>query len=120
MTQEAYWRFRDDIAGLADPRFYPIDWIDKQVWTGAIRTLANAGAIIGFEIKDYPGGARELHGMFAAGELESILSLIDQAIECGKSLGCTVATIASRSGWARLLESRGFGPHQQSIIKELG
>jgi hypothetical protein len=114
-----YLDHRTEIAGLCDPAFYPVAWIDKQVWSGAIRTLSNATSIIGFEIKTYPGGAREIHGMFAAGDLEGILPLIDEAEEVGRGLGCSVATIASREGWAKVLKSRGYGPHQVTLKKEL-
>lgn len=114
-----YLEHRDEIAGLCDPRFYPVEWIDRQVWTGKIRIMSNETSIIGFELKHYPGGATEIHGMFAAGSLEGILPLIDRAEEFGRELGCTVATIASREGWAKVLKSRGYGPHQVTLIKEL-
>ena len=116
---DAYLRHRQEIEGLLDPRFYPLEWVDKRVWTGAIRTMSNDTAIIGFEVKDYPGGARELHGMFAAGDLDGILALIDECEAFARSLHCTVATIESRSGWARVLKSRGYAPHQLRIQKEL-
>jgi hypothetical protein len=116
---EAYWRHRDEIIGLTDPRFYPIDWIDAQVWAGRIRLLHDDKALIAFEIKDYPGGAREINGMFAAGDLQAIMGLIDQAEDFARSIGCHVATIESRTGWAKALKGRGYRPHQLRIQKEL-
>ena len=114
-----YLEHRAEILGMVDPRFYPATWIDKQVWTGAIRCLSNATSIIGFEIKTYPGGAKEIHGMFAAGDLEGILPLIDRAEKLGRELGCDIATIASREGWSKVLKSRGYAPHQVTLMKEL-
>lgn len=116
---DAYQRHRQEIIGLLDQRFYPIEWLDRQVWVGRIRLMSNDTAIIGFEVKDYPGGARELNGLFAAGDLEGILDLIDRAEAFAMSLHCDVATIESRSGWARILKSRGYAPHQLRIRKEL-
>lgn len=116
---DAFSRHYGEIAGMLDERFYPIQWVHSQVWSGAIGTLANDTAIIGFEIKTYPGGARELHGMFAAGALDGITALIDDAIAVAREQDCDVATISSREGWGRVLESRGFAPHQITIMKEL-
>lgn len=120
MKLDAYARHRDEIAGMLDERFHPMWWVDRQVWMGAIHTLGNDTAVIGFEIRVYPGGARELHGMFAAGELEGVLPLIDEATALAREWNMTVFTVASREGWARVLKSRGFDPHQVTIMKELG
>jgi len=116
----AYQRHHLEVQSLLDERFYPIAWVDQRVWMGAIRLLADDHAIIGFEIKQYPGGARELHGMFACGAMGSILALIDEAVEFAREMGCHVACIESRPGWAKVLKSRGFEPHQLRIVKELG
>ena len=116
----AYLRHRDEVKSLLDERFYPLPWVDQRVWMGAIRLMADDKAIIGFEVKQYPGGARELHGMFACGEMESIMGLIDRAIDYAHALDCDVATIESRLGWAKVLKSRGFVPNQLKIMKELG
>jgi len=119
VTVEAYFAHRDAIEAMLDRSFYPIEWVDGQVWTGAIQTRGDERAVIGFELKSYPGGAREIHGMFAAGDLDCILKLISDAEDFGRECGCTHATISSRAGWARLLAKRGYRPHQQTIIKEL-
>ena len=116
---EAYQRHREAIASLADPRFYPIGWIDREVWNGNIRTLSNDTSIIGFQIKTYPGGAKELHGMFAAGDLAGVIELVAEAEEFGRALKCDVATIESAEGWKRIMASKGYRPHQLRIVKEL-
>lgn len=116
---EAYLRHRDEIASLIDERFYPLDHIEQRIEAGTIGLLYNDTSLIGIEIKDYPGGAKELHGLFACGELSGILELIDRALILGCEVGCTHATISSREGWSKLLKGRGFVPHQTSIIREL-
>lgn len=115
----AYARHRDEIAGMLDERFYPLSWVDQQVASGAIRTMVNDGGFIGFEVKEYPSGAREAHGMFAVGDLDAILELIDQVEAYARSQGFIALTIASREGWAKVLKPRGFEPHQLTIMKEL-
>ena len=94
--------------------------MEAEIAAGRIATLANDTAIIGFEAKRYPGGATELHGMFAAGELAGILDLIEQVCSLGTELGVTVAAIDSRAGWQRVLKSKGFAPDRLRIVKELG
>ncbi len=70
---EALVRHRAEIASILDERFYPLWWVEAEIAAGRIAIMANDTAIIGFEAKRYPGGATEVHGMFAAGELEGIL-----------------------------------------------
>ena len=114
---EAYNRHREAIRALLDERFYPLAWVDREVWNGNIRTLANDTAIIGFEVKTYPGGAKEVHGMFAAGDLAGIVALVADAEEFGRSIKCDVASIESRAGWARVFPD--YHAHQLRIVKEL-
>lgn len=116
---QAYLRHRAEIAGMLDERRYPLWWVESQISAGAIALLHNDGAVIGVERKHYPGGLVELHGMFAAGDLEAILELIDLACAAGREAGCEVAAISSRPGWARILKERGFEPHQTMIVKDL-
>ena len=113
-------RHRAEIASILDERFYPLWWVEAEIAAGRIAVMANDTAIIGFEAKRYPGGATELHGMFAAGELAGILDLIDQVCSLGVELGVTVAAIESRQGWAKVLKTRGFQPDRLRIVKELG
>lgn len=115
----AYLRHRDDIAGLLDPRLYSIEWLDREIATNSVGCLGNDGGVIVFEIKHYPTGAMDVHGLVAAGELEAILGLIEQAENWARDMGCIGALIASRPGWARVLKSRGYEPHQMSVRKVL-
>jgi len=115
----AYIRHRAEINGILDQRKWPYHWLERMIAEGKIALLSNETAIIGVERKIYPGGYEELHGMFAAGEMDGILELIDQAVAAAELQGLDGATIASKPAWARILKSRGFVPDQLTITKEL-
>ncbi|MGL5735960.1 MAG: hypothetical protein ACRCYS_13920 [Beijerinckiaceae bacterium] len=112
-------KFAAEIEAILDPRKWPIEWVETRIADGSIALFENDGAVIGVERRHYPGGLVELHGMFAAGALESILELIDLACEAGREAGCDVAAISSRPGWGKVLASRGFETEQVRIVKEL-
>ena len=114
---DAYTRHREAIRSMLDERLYPIEWLDRQVLSGAIRTMSNETSIIGFEVRTYPGGARELHGMFAAGDMAGVKQLVTEAEQFGREQGCDIATIESREGWAKVFP--GYRPHQLRIVKDL-
>jgi hypothetical protein len=118
-TWEAYSRHRHEIAALLDPRYHTIEWIDDQVALGFVTAFHNDEAIILCEINDYPTGAQDIHGLVAAGALESILPLITEAEEWAIEQGCIGAEIASRPAWAKVLEPHGYRLHQVTIKKDL-
>lgn len=118
-ASEAFNRHRDEIASILDERFYPLAWVQAEIEAGRIGLMHNATAIIGYERRHYPGGAVELHGMFAAGRMAGILELIDIAVDAAWHAGCTVAAIDSRAGWAKILKTRGFVTDRVRITKEL-
>ncbi len=118
MLPEAYARFRNDFAGLLDERFYTLDWLDCQVFNGAIRVLGDDKAAILFKFERYPTGWLELQGMAAAGNLATIKDeLIPAAEALAKGMGCKSAIIESREAWVRLLPD--YQQHQVRIFKEL-
>lgn len=118
MLPEAYSRFRDEFTGLLDERFYTADWLDCQIFNGAIRVLGNDRAAILFKFERYPTGWLELQGMAAAGDLATIKDeLIPEAEALAKGMGCRSAIIESREAWVRLLPD--YKQHQVRIIKEL-
>jgi hypothetical protein len=110
---------RDQIAELLDPRCYTIKWLDLQIIDAKAHVFANPEAVIIVEVRVYPAGAREIHGLCAAGDLPAILDLIEQAESWGRSEGLDFASVASREGWQRVLESKGYRPHQLEVRKEL-
>ena len=114
----AYQGFRDAFSEVMDPRFYNIEWLDRKVWNCEFRFWSNGSAAIVAKIKIYPAGGKAVHGMIAAGDLQGIKALIPLAEEWGRDNGCVTAEIASREGWARVLD--GYEPSQILIVKELG
>lgn len=121
MTPEmaAYTRHRAEVASILDERFYPLEWLESRIQTGWIDLLHNDKAVIGLEVRTYPGGAMELHGLFAAGDKDAIGELIDVACEAGRQAGCVVAAIESRPGWVRELKDKGFTVDKVRITKDL-
>ena len=116
---DEYLRHRDEIADLLDPRCYSIEWLDAELTSGHAKAFGNDTAVIVVAVRIYPAGASELHGLVAAGSLDGILELIDEAEGWAAALGITFACIASRPGWARVLKSRGWQTHQVELRKDL-
>lgn len=116
---EGYLRHRAEIIDMLDERFFPYWWVEQQISNGSIAVLENDEAVIGVERRTYPGGAVELHGMFAAGDMEAIGELVDDACTAAKAAGCDVAAIESRPGWAKLFKAKGFETDRVRIVKEL-
>ena len=115
----AYLRFRPDLEAVMDPRLFTIEWLDGQVIAGSYRVFSSANAIIIAEIKTYPTGAREVHGVVAAGELGEIENeLIPQAEQWGKLLNCIAGQIDSRDGWERVMKRHGYERLKTVIRKE--
>jgi hypothetical protein len=116
---DAYLRHRAEIIGILDERKWPYHWLERMIAEGHIALMSNDTAIIGVERKVYPGGLEELHGVFAAGDMDGILELIDAAVAAATLQGMDEATISSRPGWQRALKSRGFELNQVTITKSL-
>jgi hypothetical protein len=115
-----YQRFRTAFEALLDPRCYTIEWLDNQLASGKIRLWSTDDAAIIAEIKEYPTGARELHGLAAVGDMFVIVAeLIPQAEKWGRKMECEFASISSREGWARVMAPFGYQPYQTTIRKAL-
>lgn len=111
----ADWRGR--FLEAVDESLHPAWWIDHMVERGGWRFWGNDRAAILAEIKNYPSGVKEVHGVVAAGELDAIKALIVNAEDWGRSRGATRASIASSPAWARLLPE--YEVEQVTIVKEL-
>jgi hypothetical protein len=116
-----YWtRWRAEFEKALDPRLYTIEFLDALVGSGRAQVWFGDDAGMVTEIRTYPTGARVIHGLLAAGHLDEITDiLIPRAEAWARSLGCVLAIIESRSGWARQLRKRGYEPHQLAVRKEL-
>lgn len=111
----AAWRSR--FLEAVDQDLYPAEWLDRRVASGRARFWGNEGAAILAEVKVYPSGAKEVHGLVAAGDLEAIIALIPLAEAWGRDRGCIRASISSHPAWARLLPD--YQPEQLTIAKVL-
>lgn len=117
---ETYTRFRDQFASVLDSARYTIDWLDRQVAFGAYIVIGNEDAAVLYELKAYPTGAMDIHGVLAAGDLGTIVEkLIPEALDYGKELGCVGGLIESRAGWVRELKNHGWEIHQTTLRKVL-
>jgi hypothetical protein len=111
--------FRDAFAQALDGRLFDIGYLDCLIGQMKAQVWYSDNAAIVTEIKEYPK-ARVIEGLIAAGDLGEIVNiLIPKAEDWGRSIGCTLAMIQSRPGWARQLKSHGYATHQVSIAKEL-
>lgn len=121
MTWQAeYSRFREGFREALDPRLYPIEYLDDLVSMGQALLWFSDNSAIAAEIKEYPTGAKDIHGLCMAGDVEEAISLlIPQAEAWGKSNGCIGALIQSRPAWQRKLKSHGYELHQVAVRKEL-
>ncbi len=117
---ELYTRWRDAFGDVLDERYYTLDWLDLQILSGAFRFWANNNAAIVAELRHYPTGSKDVHGLIAAGDLGEIIeTLIPKALAWGVEQGCIGGLIESRSSWAKLLAPHGWEPHQLVVRKEL-
>lgn len=114
-----YLRFRDAFAEAMDSRLYQVDYLDGLILSGQARFWRSDEAAMIAEIKTFPTGARVVHGLIAAGNLEGIKSLIPLAEQWGRANGCIGGMIDSRPGWARAMKQDGYTPHQVALWKDL-
>ena len=116
----SYSAFRDAFRGVLDERYYPIGWLDERIASGRAQFFRSDNAAVVVELRLYPGGAMDVHGLIAAGEINEIIDeLIPRAERWGAEQGCVAAVIESRPGWARALKQSGYEVHQLSLRKEL-
>lgn len=115
-----YCGFRAAFAEVMDERYYTLEWLDGQILDGRALFWRTDKAAIIAEIRDYPTGARDIHGLIAAGDLGDIVeTLIPMAEAHGRLVGCIAAQIESRPGWVKALAPYGYGLHQSIVRKEL-
>jgi hypothetical protein len=117
-VETEYHHWRAELAKANNPKFIPITYIDQRLADGTAYYLANAEAAIVVEIVDYPGGARAVSVMAAAGDKDTILGLLgEEAMALGWSVGADHAMVPGRQGWKRLRPD--FFHYQTILVKEL-
>lgn len=114
-----YAAWRERFFEAIDEGLYPREWLDRRVASGRARFWGNEQAAILAEIQSFPSGAKQVHGLVAAGDIDEIKRLIVKAEAWGRERGCVRASISSHPAWARLLRNEGYEPSQFSIVKVL-
>lgn len=117
---EAYQNWRGCLSDALDKRYYTAEWLDWMVMSGRAAFWSGKGSAIVAEVRYYPSGAKVLHSVAAAGDLEEISSvLIPISVDWAKEQGCSAAIIESREGWTRKMKSQGFNLYKTAIRKEI-
>ena len=120
MDWAGYILWRPAFLEAIDQRLYPARWLDGIVAAEAVQFWRSENSAALTEIRSYPSGAADLHGLVAAGDIEEVRDiLVPQAEAWARQIGCVGFSIESRPGWARLLKNNGFEPHQVAVRKEL-
>jgi hypothetical protein len=103
-----------------DERYHTLRWLDEQVLSGKVKFWHSENAAMITEVRDYPTGAKDIHALIAAGDLEEIVNdITPRAEEWAREQGCLAAQVESRLGWARALKPSGYQTHQMIVRKEL-
>jgi hypothetical protein len=114
-----YRLWRPAFAAAMDRRLYTPEWLDARIAGGEAWLWRTDTAAIVAELRFYPTGARDLHGLIAAGDVTQIRDvLIPRAEAWGREAGCLGAIIESRPGWAKILKRNGYAPWQTALRKE--
>ncbi|HWI85707.1 MAG TPA: hypothetical protein VNT42_05205 [Sphingomonas sp.] len=114
-----YLHWRPAFVAAIDARLYTPEWLDGRIATGEAWFQRGDDAAIVAELRQYPTGARDVHGLIAAGDVAEIRDrLIPMAEAWGRAQGCIGAIIESRPGWARALAASGYAPHQLALRKD--
>lgn len=116
--ENEYLDWRDRLAAANNPKFLPIEYIDERLAEGKAFFIATTEAAMVLELLQYPGGAKVVSVIAAAGNKDEILGRLgERAMEFGRSLGCDHAMVPGRAGWARLRPD--FFHYQTVLVKEL-
>lgn len=115
-----YLEWRSAFAAAMDERLYRPEWLDARILAGTVQFWRSDQAAAVTEVRAYPTGAYDVHGLVAAGDVAEVRDKIVPEVEAwGRAIGAIGIVIESRPGWARALRSAGFVPHQLAIRKEL-
>lgn len=114
-----YLKWRPAFASAMDTRLYTPEWLDGQILAGSAQFWRSERAAAVTEIRNYPTGAYDVHGLIAAGEVGEVRDRIVPQVEAwARSIGALGIVVESRPGWTRALRSAGFEPHQLAVRKD--
>jgi hypothetical protein len=114
-----YLKWRSAFASAMDMRLYTPEWLDGRILAGRAQFWRSERAAAVTEIRNYPTGAYDVHGLIAAGEVGEVRDRIVPQVEAwARAIGALGIVVESRPGWARALRSAGFEPHQLAVRKD--
>ena len=87
---------------------HDLEHVFAAVTQGLAQLWVEGPCVIVTEVNDTPNET-ELHFWLAAGTLAEVIDLSNKVIEWGREVGCTVATLSGRRGWAKALANEGWG-----------
>lgn len=119
LVENTYEHWRPELAkAYRDPRFIPITYIDQRLHEGTAFFLGTALAGMVVEFLTFPGGAKAISVLAAAGDQDEILGQLgERAIEFGRECGAEFAMVPGRDGWRR--KRPDFFHYQTILVKEL-
>jgi len=116
----SYLEWRPAFAAAMDERLHTPEWLDGRLLAGSAQFWRSEQAAAVTEIRTYPTGAYDVHGLVAAGDAREVRDKIIPQIEAwGRAIGALGIIIESRPGWARMLRSVGYESYQLATRKEL-
>lgn len=111
----AAWRAR--LALSNDPKFWPIEVIDRLLNEGSVQFWACDAAAMLTRVVSYPGGAVAVEALAGAGSIASLAALTPDINRWASGQGATHLLIHGRPGWSRALA--GWQLWQSILIKEV-
>jgi hypothetical protein len=115
-----YSRWRPAFAAAMDVRLHTPEWLDARLLARSAQFWRSEHAAAVTEIRNYPTGAYDIHGLVAAGDVGEVRDRIVPQVEAwARAIGALGIVVESRSGWARALRPAGFAPHQLAVRKDL-
>lgn len=116
--ENTYEDWRADLAKANNPRFIPITHIDQRLADGTAYFFGSALAAMVVELVEYPGGAKAVSIIAAAGDMDECLGPMRETIMAwGKAMGADFAMVPGRDGWRRKFPD--FHHYQTILVKEL-
>lgn len=113
-----YADWREALAKANDPAFWPIEAIDREVDEKRAQFWCDGRAAMVTRIVLYPGGAKVIEVMAAAGDLGALKDTIEPAwADFAQAADLTHRMIAGRPGWARVF--RDWRHYQTVLVKEV-
>lgn len=118
MASDSYADWRGQLAEANDPAFWPIEAIDRELVEGRAQFWCDGTAALVTRVVIYPGGARALEALAAAGDMAGLVVRIEPETRAfGEIHGLTHRMIAGRDGWRRV--HPGWRHYQTILVQDI-